>query len=114
MTVAKAPPAQATNKQQQLQGSSSAVNAATASSETAAAMQLEQEGVGPGWVLLQLLDVLLPELAKMGAELEPQSTGDRLLLCSCAHVFELFVPQAKSFCAVLAQTWYIIACLLLH
>jgi hypothetical protein len=40
--------------------------------------QQQQQGVGPGFVLLQLLDVLLPELAKMGKELEPRAAGGPL------------------------------------
>jgi hypothetical protein len=46
-----------------------------------AGQQQQQQGVGPGFVLLQLLDVLLPELAKMGKELEPRAAGDMSKPC---------------------------------
>jgi hypothetical protein len=89
MAVAKAPPppphaaspANVTQQQQQ-QALGPPASAVVGSSTAAAAAKAGQgPGVGPGFVLLQLLDVLLPELAKMGKELEPHNTGE-----ACEHI----------------------------
>lgn len=69
------PPANITQLQQQVPGP--AIGSAAAA---AAGLAGQGAAAGPGCVLLQLLDVLLPELAKMGQELTPHTAGEQLVL----------------------------------